>query len=219
MNPIKLIVELESNTKLFQIEKFLQSGLRIFRIQLACVTKVKLDQLILRFQTAIANYRYEIPVITSLVYELRGHTPRLGQMRCEKIIKLFRKEMIVLTTNRTYESCSVREVLYVSNFQQNLEHLKTGDVIFVGGLKTKMLVIKVIGCNVTCIMLTSCKIRSFMKVITPYLFEPGEQLTSDETDDLEYAVKNFGDFIIVSEPDCAKHNKSLKSFVKGTVMG
>lgn len=210
----KLIATIKYNTKMTELEHFLSNGVRLFHINFATNTKEEICQMLLKLETSISNYhiknsRYMLPI--GKIFEIRGRVLRVGRMLHNCPIRLKSKQQIILTSDRSYEKCCLKEVTYISNFEPYIHRLKCGDLIFINGKTILLYVVKITGNYVTCCSLKKAKLRSYDEVLLPFYIPEFRELTKDEIDDIEYATNNKCDFILAPLVTRPEYFDALKS--------
>lgn len=216
----KLITTVKFDATIFEIEKFLSNGVRIFHINLAVNTRDEINQILLRLETAISNHhlqnsRYLIPI--TKIFEIRGRISRVGRMLHGCPVRLKAKQKIILTSDPSYELCCLKEVTYVSNFEPYIPRLKLKDFIFINGKTIQLYIVKITGHYVTCCVLQKAKLNSYDEVLLPFYIPETGELTDDEIDDIDYSLGYKCNFIfapLVTYPD---YYYKLKSRIKGCV--
>lgn len=216
----KLIATIKSDNTIPELEEFISNGVRLFHINFAVNTKDEINQILLKLETTISNYhmqnsRYMLPI--GKIFEIRGRISRVGRMLHNCPIRLKSKQKIVLTSDRSYEKCCLKEVTFVSNFEPYIPRLKFGDFIFINGKTIQLYVIKITGCHVTCCVLQKAKLMSYDEVILPFYTPESSELTNNEIEDIDYAINNKCDFLLAPLVTRPEYYTTLRSHIKGCV--
>lgn len=201
--PITIGLIATINRENFQeIEKLIEENFRLFHIQFALGTTCEMCQIILKIITEIQNYRLTKPnqIPIGLMYELSGKIVRIGRLRNDRAVSMRKGEKVVLTSNKLYRDCSMREILYVKNFTRYIPLLKLDDLIFIGPKMIQLKIMKILGKNVTCCIQSETeRLQSYAEIVLPYFIPEQAPVTQNSTEaaEIEFAIKNEADFIVV----------------------
>lgn len=196
-----IAVTIDKSTSDKTIDRLLKEDVRIVHIQLAYGTKDENDKLMLKVATVIENCYLKNPKAFPIAraIEIRGRIVRTGRLRNDKQIRLTNGQPIILTSNTDFALCSVKEVLYLSNFDEHLKVLKIGDFIFINKHKIQLVIVKItrVFKTVTCCIIRGSVINSYMNVTLPYCIEASHKPSEQELFDCKYAIDNGADFVVI----------------------
>lgn len=212
------ITTIVRQTRDTEIEKILSRPTRVIHIRLAYGTADEHEQLMLKINNAIQNRsiiekhnRFKTPI--ALAIEIRGHV-RIGRFRNnEKYIKLKQNQEIALTSNENYRNYSVKEIVYLSMFDDYIDALKIDDYIFVNRSRVQLKIIKIVKTFkiVYCQILTGGTIKPYARVTLPYFISNTTSYSVDELHDCKFAMKHNADFVVIPSVQTAEYVMKIKS--------
>lgn len=194
----KLIATINKLINVPDIIHILMSGVRILNLDLTfgtyfnhVCTNQKMDQAIEKYQQNAKFYTQITKMCT-----IRGKANIVGRMRNDCVWNLEYGDLITLTCDERYETCSTNEVCYISNFENIIQFLTICDLIKIG-TTIELHIIKIVGSYVTCCVYKSGLLQSFQKLICPQIKYSQHVVVNQEIRDCNFAINHKFDFIVV----------------------
>ncbi|CAG9805717.1 unnamed protein product [Chironomus riparius] len=169
-----------------------------------------MDQAIDKYQE---KAQFNIPV--TKMCTIRGKSNIIGRMRNDCMWTLETGDLITLTSDERYETCSTNEVCYISNFENIIKLLSICDLIKIG-TKVELHVVKIVGSFVTCCVYKSGMLKSFKKLFCPQINFSQHVAVNQEIRDCNFAINHKFDFIIVPNVQKAEYFHAIKKITKRT---
>lgn len=199
------------------IQKLLNKHTRVLHIRLAYGTPDEHEQLMLKINNAIENFDLMqktnyLPTPIGVAIEIRGHV-RIGRLRNNvKSIRLEKNKEIALTANEAYRHSSVKEIIYLSKFDDYFDALQCGDYIFVNQSTVQLVIVKIVKTfqMVYCKIINGGHIQPYARITLPYHITNDTTCTTDELEDCSFALRHNADFIIIPSVTNGKYFQKIK---------
>lgn len=212
---LNLVARICVKTTIEEIKRLLQSGTRTFLIPVFFHTPQQLEHTIERLQFAIQDFEmfsdFYFPI--GIGYEIKGEVLRTGRMRNDAIEEVVPKTLLVLTADKSYEYCSMMEIVYIYNLSRYIPIFKINDVISIDDHQIEGRVVKIINQHVTILVDRGGFLYNYMNVDIPYYIE-NDPLTNETLNDIKLAFNNLGDFIFVPGVRNKNLMKNLNVYLK-----
>lgn len=211
----KFIVTLECTLKLQDIIHILMCGVKILNLDLTFGTSEEHEKLNNSMNEAIRIYEenseFNIPI--GKICTIRGKSRIAGRMRNDCTWCLEDSDLIILTSDQRYETCSTNQVCYISNFEKAILMLNVCDIIQLGNIELQ--IVKIVDCYVTCYVLNSGELKSYQKLSCPQLNENEEvRAVEQEIQDCNFAINHNFDYILVPNVKIPEYYHVIEKLIK-----
>lgn len=214
---LNLVAKVCIQTSFEDIKRLAQNGTRTFLIPVAFQTPQQLDHTVETLNSAIHDFEFnsDFSYPTGIGYEIKGEILRTGRMRNDALEEVFSKSLLVLTADKSYKYCCMKEIVYVYNLSRYIPIFKINDKISIDNHQIRGRVVKIINKHVTILLDRGGFLSNYMLVNIPYYIE-NDPLSKETLSDIELAFNNQGDFIFVPgvrNKNLLKNiNRHLKTF-------